>query len=445
MNDNNKYELPQKSPLGFDVSSAERDLGVFLTTTTMENSIGKKFSGNFKNIPPSFIREILNVADQQEMISFAGGLPNPCCFPAEQLAESAMRVLTEQGTTVLQYAGSQGLLPLREWIAWRYNQKYGLKIKPENIVITNGSQQTLDVVSKMFVEKGDGVIVEKPTYLGAIQAMSGYMPNFLPVDLYEDGPDLKQIELYCLNEVPKFMYSIPNFQNPSGLCYNLEGREKLADLLKKYGLLLLEDDPYNEIRFEGEFLPPIFSMAPENVFWSGSFSKMVAPGLRMGWVVLPDGMAPHFIKAKQSTDLHSNNLSQYVLHDFFTHHNIDDHLKRVRIAYKEQRDSMEGMIRRYLPEEVKMISPQGGMFLWLTLPPHIDSEELIVTCLKRGVAFVPGRSFFTNGEGNQNIRMNFSNSCPETIERGIKIMGEEINQVLSLTKRFELEINTKFG
>jgi 2-aminoadipate transaminase len=444
MNDYYKPAPQQKSPSDFDVSSAERDLGVLKNQLTMENSIKQKFSENFKNIPPSFIREILNVADQQEMISFAGGLPNPCCFPTEQLAESAMRVLTEQGTTVLQYAGSQGLLPLREWIAQRYNQKYGLKIKPENIVITNGSQQTLDVVSKMFIEKGDGIIVEKPTYLGAIQAMSGYMPNFLPVNLYEYGPDLKQIESFCLSEVPKFMYSIPNFQNPSGLCYNLESREKVADLLKKYGLLLLEDDPYNEIRFEGDFLPPIYSMAPENVFWSGSFSKMVAPGLRMGWVVLPDGVAPHFIKAKQSTDLHSNNLSQYVLYDFFTRYNIDDHLKRVRVAYKEQCDSMKEMISHYLPKEVKMTSPEGGMFLWLTLPGNLDSEELIVNCLKRGVAFVPGRSFFTNGEGNQNIRMNFSNSCPETIERGIQIMGEEMKRVAGLTKGSEIEINRCF-
>jgi 2-aminoadipate transaminase len=392
----------------------------------MENFMKKKLSENFKNIPPSFIREILNVADQQNMISFAGGLPNPCCFPTEQLAESAMRVLTEQGTTVLQYAGSQGLLPLREWIARRYNKKYGLRVKPENIVITNGSQQTLDVISKMFIEKGDGIIVEKPTYLGAIQAMSGYLPKFLPVTLYEEGPDFDEIESHCLNEMPKFMYCIPNFQNPSGLCYNLESREKLADLLKNYGLLLLEDDPYNEIRFEGVDLPPVVSLAPDHVFWSGSFSKMVAPGLRMGWVALPDGLAPHFIKAKQSTDLHSNNLSQYILYDFFTRYSIDDHLKKVRVAYKEQCDAMKEMIRRYLPEEVKMTSPQGGMFLWLTLPGYLDSEELIGNCIQRGMAFVPGRSFFTTGEGNRNIRMNFSNSSPDTIERGIKILGEEM-------------------
>jgi 2-aminoadipate transaminase len=186
----------------------------------------------------------------------------------------------------------------------------------------------------------------------------------------------------------------------------------------------LEDDPYNEIRFEGNDLPPIVSMAPNHVFWTGSFSKMVAPGLRLGWVVLPDGVAPHFIKAKQSTDLHSNNLSQYILHHYFTHFDIEAHLRHTRAAYNVQCNSMKEMIRKYLPDDIKMTDPQGGMFLWLTLPMHLNSEELIGDCLKRGVAFVPGRSFFTNGEGERCIRMNFSNSDPDTIERGIKIMAE---------------------
>jgi 2-aminoadipate transaminase len=401
----------------------------------MENHFNKKFSTNFKNIPPSFIREILNVADQHHMISFAGGLPNPNCFPVKELAESACRVLTDKGTEVLQYAGSQGLLPLREWIAHRYNSKYGLSINPGNIVITNGSQQTLDVISKMFIEKGDEIIVEKPTYLGAIQAMSGYLPKFLPVDLGEEGPDLTQVESICRNKNPKFMYSIPNFQNPSGMCYNTESRIKLAELLKQYELFLLEDDPYNEIRFEGDDLPPIVSMAPDHVFWTGSFSKMVAPGLRMGWVALPDGLAPHFIKTKQSTDLHSNNLSQYVLLDYFTRYDIDDHLVRTRAAYKVQCDAMKEMITKYLPSDITMTSPQGGMFLWLTLPDYLNSEELIGDCLKKGVAFVPGRSFFTNGEGEQCIRMNFSNSDPETIEQGVKIMAEVMKTKVSPGRR----------
>jgi 2-aminoadipate transaminase len=260
--------------------------------------------------------------------------------------------------------------------------------------------------------------------------MSGYMPRYLPVDLTEDGPDLGQVEESFWSGNPKFIYSIPNFQNPTGVCYDQKHREGIASLLKKFDMLMLEDDPYNEIRFEGNDLPPIISLAPNNVIWTGSFSKMVAPGLRMGWAVLPKGLAPHFVKAKQSTDLHSNNLSQYVLHHFFTHNNIDEHLVKTRAAYKEQCDAMKDMIRQHFPPEIVSTSPKGGMFLWLTLPKEINSEELIVACLKKGVAFVPGRSFFTTGEGYNNIRLNFSNSCLTSIEKGIEIMAEEIDKVL---------------
>ena len=388
-----------------------------------------KFSGNFKNIPPSFIREILSVANQTNIISFAGGLPNPDFFPINQLAESACHVFREKGKSVLQYAGSQGYFPLCEWIANRHNTKYGLQIKPENIVITGGSQQTLDITSKMFINKGDSIIVERPTYLGAIQAMSSYLPEFLTAELYDDGTDMEQIEKHCIEKDPRFMYSIPNFQNPSGVCYNLEKRKSLSEILKKYSLFLLEDDPYNEMRFNGNDLPPVYSFAPEHVFWTGSFSKMVAPGLRLGWVVLPDGLAPYFVRAKQSTDLHSNNLSQYFLYHYFTNNDIDEHLKKVRQVYKTQCDFMKYAIKKYLPEDVKMTNPDGGMFIWLTLPSHISSEELIKGCMKQGVAFVPGKSFFTDGSGTRHIRMNFTNSTNETIEKGILIMSKELRKL----------------
>ncbi|HPR33369.1 MAG TPA: PLP-dependent aminotransferase family protein [Prolixibacteraceae bacterium] len=395
----------------------------------MKNQYEEKFSKNYRNIPQSFIREILNVASRGDMISFAGGLPNPEFFPNRELAQSAEAVLNGSGDRVLQYAGSQGLHPLREWIAQRYNRKYGLSIAPENIVITSGSQQTLDVVAKMFIEPGDGIVIEKPTYLGALQAMSGYLPRFLPVDLMNDGPDMDRIGHLCREHVVKFMYCIPNFQNPSGICYNSEKRQMITDLSSRYGLLLLEDDPYNEIRFEGDDLPPLYRYVPENVLWTGSFSKMVAPGLRMGWVVLPPGLVSPFIRAKQSTDLHSNNLSQYVLWHYLTHNNIDEHLECIRIAYKNQCRAMQEMIRMYLPGEVECTCPDEGMFIWLTLPEGLNAEELVYECIRKGVAFVPGRSFFTNGEGDLHIRMNFSNSLVESIEKGMKIMGTVMESV----------------
>ena len=395
----------------------------------MKNTHESKLSMNFRQIPKSFIREILDVADQKNIISFAGGLPNPDYFPVKELTHSANEVFSQFGSLLLQYAGSQGYFPLREWIANRYSKKYNQPISPDNIVITNGSQQTIDIVSKMFLDQGDGVIVEKPTYLGGIQALSAYSPEFLEVDLRSNGPNLEQIEAHCMNHVPKFMYSIPNFQNPSGICHSAESRKKLAFLLKTYNLLMLEDDPYNEIRFKGEELPPLFHLAPDQVIWTGSFSKMVAPGLRMGWVILPDHLVVPFIRAKQSTDLHSNNLSQYILHHYLTNNNIDDHLQRIRKAYREQSEFMLQMIREHFPESIKSTAPEGGMFLWLTLPKTINADELISRCLEKGVAFVPGTSFFTSANGVHNIRMNFSNSSFEKIEKGIKLMALELKKV----------------
>lgn len=392
----------------------------------------KKFSENFKNIPPSFIRQILNVAEQGNLISFAGGLPNPRYFPAEWIGEAARTVMEEKGREIMQYAGSFGYFPLRKWIADRYNQKYNLSIDPENVVITNGSQQTIDVVAKMLLNPGDPLVIERPTYLGGIQATAGYLPEYHSIDLLENGPDLDQLEVLCRRQSPKFFYGIPSFQNPSGICYNAETRQRLGHLLRQYNLIMLEDDPYHEITFRTKPLPPVFRFAPEHVFWSGSFSKMVAPGLRMGWVVLPEGWTGHFVKAKQSTDLHSNNLTQYILFHFLTHHNIDHHLELIRMAYRDQCQVMLEMIRKYFPEEVLYTRPQGGMFTWLTLPEGLDSEHLVERCIKRGVVFVPGKSFFVNGEGSRFIRMNFSNPSPDEIEKGIRIMGEVIKQEMKL-------------
>lgn len=393
----------------------------------MKQTHEQKFSENFKQIPKSFIREILNIAGCENMISFAGGLPNPKYFPVKALSDSASEVFARHGAEVLQYSGSQGYLPLRKWISSRYSQKFGITINPNNIVITSGSQQTIDVVAKMFVNRGDGLIIEKPSYLGGIQALSAYSPNFLPVDLEPDGPNLFQIEEHCLKHSPKFMYSIPNFQNPSGVCYSQQKRKGLADLLKTFKLILLEDDPYSEIRFEGNEEKPIFCMEPEQVFWSGSFSKMVAPGLRMGWVVMPDNLCAHFLKAKQATDLHSNNLSQYILYHFLSNNSIDEHLQQVRQAYKEQRDCMVIALSRHLPQ-VKYVLPHGGMFIWLQLPSKINTYKLVEQTIKLGVVFVPGESFFTTNTGKNFLRMNFSNACQKDIETGIKIIADVLNR-----------------
>lgn len=385
-----------------------------------------KFSSNFKQIPLSFIRQILEVANSDNMISFAGGLPNPDFFPVEALEKSASEMFKTHGQSLLQYAGSQGYLPLRQWIAGRYSTNFNKNISADNIVITSGSQQTIDIISKLFINTGDGVIIEKPTYLGGIQAMSAYSPTFLPIDLHNDGPDIHAIENICRKTLPKFMYAIPSFQNPSGICYSDNKREALANILKKYNLLLLEDDPYYELRFKGKQQKPIYCSAPNNVCWTGSFSKMIAPGLRLGWVVLPEELVAPFIRAKQSTDLHTNNLSQYIAHSYLTNNNIDEHLQKIRKVYKQQCSDMLHALKNNFGNIVQSTTPDGGMFLWLKLPKNIDTGLLVEKCIKKGVVFVPGNSFYTNGSGSNCIRMNFSNSSKQKIEAGIKIMTDEL-------------------
>lgn len=401
----------------------------------MENQFPEeKFSGQYRNIPVSFVRNILNVIGQQKMISFAGGLPNPSLFPVEELAESTRAVMADSGRTILQYAGSMGYYPLREWIATRYSAKYGMSITPDMVVITNGSQQAIDIFAKLLINPGDGVILEKPSYLGAIQAMSAYLPDFREIDLNEDGADLVQIENLFLNDEIKMMYAVTNAQNPSGISYSGEKRQDLALLLRRYNQFLLEDDPYNEICFEGEFPEPVKKYAPDHVAWTGSFSKMVAPGLRNGWVVLPPALVPHFDKAKQSTDLNPNNLTQYALHHYLTHNDLDEHLRRIRSKYAGQAECMVRMLECYLPGEVHITRPTGGMFIWLTLPEGLSSDVLIRQTMKRGVIFVPGNSFYTKGQGSHHIRLNFTNAEPDEIEKGIKIMAEEMKKIMSVAK-----------
>ena len=306
-----------------------------------------------------------------------------------------------------------------------------MAVSPEQVVITNGSQQVIDIMAKLFINKGDGVILEKPSYLGAIQALSAYQPSFREVELEDNGANLAEVESLFLNEDIKLMYAVPNAQNPSGISYSDEKKKDLALLLRKYNQFFLEDDPYNEICFDGEFPDPVKKHAPDHVAWTGSFSKMVAPGLRNGWVVLPSFLVPHFDKAKQSTDLNPNNLTQYILHHYLTHYDLDAHLKQIRHGYASRQRFMAEMIDRYLPGEVRSTCPSGGMFIWLTLPGSIPSDQLICNTMDRGVIFVPGTSFFVSGAGSRHVRMNFTNAGFSDIEKGVRIMGEEMEKMMS--------------
>lgn len=389
----------------------------------MEVNYESLISKSCKNIPASFIREILAVCEQPDMISFAGGLPNPTCFPSEQMKQAFIEVMDNDGAETLQYAGSQGYYPLRQWICDRYNRKYGLSISPESILITNGSQQALDLIGKLLINPGDPLMMEKPSYLGAIQAFSAYRPEFHQITLTPNGIDLNELEDTILKTGSQVLYGIPNFQNPTGITYSKETRENLAILLDWHGILFIEDDPYGEIRFEGEFQSPVFASNPEHTIWCGSFSKMISPGLRTGWICAPKELMPHLLRIKQAADLHTNNVVQRIIHRFLTDNNLEDHLCKVRSAYKAQKDCMVESIRKYFPDEVSYTNPEGGMFIWATLPEPINTEELIKKAIHDKVVFVPGKSFFTVDEGHRNMRLNYSNSSEEMIEEGIKRLG----------------------
>lgn len=397
----------------------------------METNYESLISKSCKNIPSSFIREILAVSEHPDIISFAGGLPNPNYFPVQQMKDAFVEIMNTEGCSTLQYAGSQGHYPLREWICNRYNAKYNLKITPENILITNGSQQALDMTGRLFINTGDPLMMEKPSYLGAIQAFSAYRPNFHQISLTEDGIDLNKLEDVILKTGSRFLYGIPNFQNPSGITWSAETRENLAVLLKWYGVMLVEDDPYNEIRFDDEFLPPVYALNPEQTIWCGSFSKMISPGIRAGWICAPKELIPHLLRIKQASDLHTNNIVQQIIYRFLCDNDVEDHLCAIRSAYKAQKDCMIECIKRYFPEEISYTNPEGGMFIWATLPENLNSDELIKTAIQENVIFVPGKSFYTSNEGYHNIRLNYSNSSEEIIEEGIKRLGNVIKKQLN--------------
>ena len=388
------------------------------------------FADRMTKTHKSFIREILKVTQDDKVISFAGGLPNPKLFPVKEFADACQKVLLQDGENVLQYSTTEGYLPLREFISERYFVKSGLKASPDEILITNGSQQCLDLVGKVFLNKGDRVIIERPGYLGAIQAFGIFEPEFVPIPLLEDGMDIDLLEKALKANQTKLFHTVINFQNPSGVTYSQQKREKLADIIKNYNMVLVEDNPYGELRFMGEDLPSMKNYLPESTVVLGSFSKVVTPGLRLGWICAGRDVMEKIIVAKQSSDLHSNYLSQRAVYQYLIDNDLDEHILNIRKVYKKQRDLMVSMIEKHFPQEIKCTKPEGGMFLWVTLPENISSLDLFKLAMKENVAFVPGRAFYVDGGGDNTLRLNFSNSDEEKIEDGIKRLANVIKRVL---------------
>ncbi len=384
-------------------------------------------SDNCKAIRSSFLREILDTAEMSDIISFAGGLPNPDLFPVSRIKQALDRVMSESAKGTLQYAGSQGFLSLREWIAERYYSRFHIKISPEHILITNGSQQALDLTGKLFLDRGDCILMEKPSYIGAIQAFSAYSITMEQVTLEYDGISLTELSEKCMLYNPKFLYGITSYQNPSGISYSHEKRISLAEMLMARKLPFIEDDPYSEIYFTKTDEMPVSLMVPEQCILTGSFSKMISPGIRAGWMIVPDSLRSYLLKAKQASDLHTNNIVQQLIYRFLTDNDIDEHLGRIRSHYHHQKETMLRLAKYHLPVNTKFTNPDGGMFIWVTLPDEYDTSELIRYALQKKVIFVPGKTFFINGEGNHSMRLNFTNSSPDEIEEGMKRLHTAID------------------
>ena len=384
-----------------------------------------RYSDRILSTPSSFIRDILKVTQDPSVISFAGGLPNPISFPEEALKESACRIIDNEGGKVFQYSTTEGHLPLRQFVADKYNKNFGLNITPEDVLITTGSQQALDLIAKTLLNKGDRVIIEEPGYLGAIQAFCMFEPEFLPVTLEDDGLDLKKLEEALKKERVKFAYVVPNFQNPTGLTYSKERREAVCALFDRYDTVLVEDDPYGELRFKGEKLPYIGAGKLPHSVLLGTFSKTVTPGMRLGFIITQDKeLMNHLVTAKQSSDLHTNIFSQYMIADYLAHNEYQKHVDKIISLYKGQAEAMLAAMKEYFPAHVKYTEPEGGMFIWVTLPEGQSALDLFHKAMEKKVAFVPGDPFYAGKTNVNTFRLNYTNSTPETIREGIKRLAE---------------------
>ena len=379
-----------------------------------------RFSHRIQSVPRSFIREILKVTADSSIISFAGGLPNPELFPVQALQKAAADVLAEAGPAALQYSTTEGYPALREAIAARYAAK-GVNVSPDHVLITTGSQQCLDILGKILIDPGDTVVMERPGYLGAIQSFGMFEPAFETVALQDGGLDLDALERIFATKRPKIFYAVPNFQNPSGMTYDLETRKKLAGLLEKYpDILFVEDDPYGELRFAGSFHPPVFALTGGHSVLLGSFSKIASPGMRLGWmVVTDDGLRDVAVRAKQAADLHTSTFTQQVMARYLADNDIEEHIGRIRKRYGEQCRVMCDLLDTEMPAGIRYVRPEGGMFVWVELPAGCRAMELFEQAIAAKVAFVPGTPFYVDGTGENTLRLNFSNSDPEKITEGI--------------------------
>ncbi len=377
----------------------------------------------------SAIREILKVTERPEVISFAGGLPSPATFPVERMREASDKVLRDAPQAALQYGPTEGYAPLREWVAARLS-RHGASIRPSQVLITTGSQQGLDLIGKVLIDEGSKVLVETPSYLGALQAFSLFQPAFASMEADADGIVVDALDDGQLAGA-RFIYCLPNFQNPTGRRLPLERRHALVERAAAAGVPLVEDDPYGELCYNGQALPSLLSMNPDGVVYMGSFSKVLAPGLRLGYVVAPEAVLGKLVQAKQAADLHTPSFSQRIVHEVVRDGFLDTHVPGIRSLYASQCQLMLDAMDRHFPRRVSWNRPEGGMFIWVTLPAGIDSSALLEQAIAHNVAFVPGAPFFATDPQHNTLRLSFVTVPGERIEAGITVLGELLAKTLA--------------
>jgi 2-aminoadipate transaminase len=400
----------------------------------------------------SIIRELLKLTTQPDIISFAGGLPAPEMFPVEQTERAACQLLEKMGARALQYGETEGYPPLRQFICDNMC-RYGIEARPSNVLITNGSQQALDLIGKLLINPGDRILVEEPTYLGALQAWNAYQAEYVSVPCDDMGLQTNLLE-GALRNGPKFMYVLPNFQNPGGTTLSLERRLEVVRLSNKYGIPIVEDDPYGALRFDGEHQPPLVALDADfqtsnglnghgfmdgNVIYLGTLSKTLAPGLRLGWVVAPEEVIDQLVMGKQGADLHTATFNQMLAYEIVKDGFLEEHIRNIRRVYRERRDVMLEALERYFPEGCSWTRPDGGLFLWARVPEGIDTTEVLPRAIAYKVAYVPGMAFYPDpSHGRNTMRLNFSNAQPAQIEEGIRRLGNMLKEVLA--ERAELKV-----
>ena len=398
-----------------------------------------RYAHRIQAIRSSAIRELLKLTQNAEMISFAGGMPAPELFPVEEFKAACDRVLSKHGPAALQYSTTEGYPPLRELISGLMARE-GVTVKSENILITASSQQALDLVAKLLINRGEHVLVESPTYLGAMQAFNVFGPEYMPVPTDEEGLRPETLEA-VLPAGPKFMYILPNFHNPAGITLSLARRRRIVELADQWGVPIVEDDPYGQLRYEGEHLPPLIALDAQNlktvadyrqgnIIYLSTFSKTLAPGLRLGWIAAPPDVVSKLGQLKQGADLHTSTFIQMVAYEVARDGFLEHHVERIRKVYRERRNVMLDALTEYLPSEVSWTHPAGGLFLWVRLPEGMDSRKLFEVAVKQNVAFVPGASFFAEPDRDSNrfLRLNFSYMPPDLIVEGIRRIGIAVKE-----------------